>query len=334
MTEKVSIRGRTARRMVRIANHFPVIGAKAQSGELRRKLNEREKKWECPGHLKLSVIELQNFTMELLSEKKNVQDSQLQPPEPNEEAGVTKNDKPGIILQLHGGGYYGRLHNTYRDMAALYSEVSKGLDVLTIDYRVAPEYPFPAALEDAVEAYRWILQQGYDTARTFIAGDSAGGGLALALCLYLRDREVPLPAGIVTMSAWTDLTKSGESYAENFDVDPMFGGSTDTLVYKEGYYGGWNPEHPYISPVNGDFQGFPPMLMQVGEYEMLLSDTLKVAQKAREAGVLVKEHMYRGMFHVFQMGLILYPEAREAWIEAGRFLRSRLKRAENGSEAG
>lgn len=309
MAEKVSIRGRTARRMVRIANHFPGIGAKAQSGELRRKLNEREKKWECPGHLNLSVIELPNFTMELISEKQN--------------------RLPGIILQLHGGGYYGRLHNTYRDMAALYNEVSKGLDVLTIDYRVAPEYPFPAALEDAVAAYRWILEKGYDTARTFVAGDSAGGGLALALCLYLRDRGLPMPAGIITMSAWTDLTKSGESYEENFDVDPMFGGSTDTLVYKEGYYGGWNPEYPYISPINGDFQGFPPMLMQVGEYEMLLSDTLKVAQKAREAGVLVKEHMYRGMFHVFQMGLILYPEAREAWVEVGRFLRSMLKRAEN-----
>lgn len=309
MAERVSIRGRTARRMVRIANHFPGIGAKAQSGELRRKLNEREKKWECPAHLMLSVIELKNFTMELIAKKDSEAD--------------------GIILQLHGGGYYGKLHNTYRDMAALYNEVSKGLDVLTIDYRVAPEYPFPAALEDAVAAYRWILEQKYAKTKIFVAGDSAGGGLALALCLYLRDRGLPLPAGIITMSAWTDLTKSGESYEENFNVDPMFGGSTDTLVYKEGYYGGWNPEYPYISPINGDFHGFPPMLMQVGEYEMLLSDTLKVAQKAREAGVSVKDHMYQGMFHVFQMGLILYPEAREAWVEVGRFLRSLLKRAED-----
>lgn len=305
MEQQISIRGRTARHMVRLANHFPVIGAKAQSGELRRKLNEREKKWECPEHLKCTVIRQEYCSMELLASRQGRQ--------------------PGVILQLHGGGYYGRLHNTYRDMAALYNEVSRGLDVLSVDYRVAPEYPFPAALEDAVAAYRWILENGYDTGKVFVVGDSAGGGLALALCLYLRDRGMPMPRGIITMSAWTDLTKSGDSYQENFDIDPIFGGSTDTLVYKEGYFGELDPEYPYISPVNGSYHGFPPMLMQVGEYEMLLSDTVEVARKAREAGVTVKEHIYNGMFHVFQMGLLLYPEAREAWVEAGRFIRKLLK---------
>lgn len=305
MEQQISIRGRTARHMVRLANHFPVIGAKAQSGELRKKLNEREKKWECPEHLKCTVIQGEHCNMELLSSKQGRQF--------------------GVILQLHGGGYYGKLHNTYRDMAALYNEISKGLDVLSVDYRVAPEYPFPAALEDAVAAYRWILAKGYDTGKVFVAGDSAGGGLALALCLYLRDRGMPMPKGIITMSAWTDLTKSGDSYQENFDIDPMFGGSTDTLVYKEGYFGELDPEYPYISPVNGSYHGFPPMLMQVGEYEMLLSDTVEVARKAREAGVTVKEHIYNGMFHVFQMGFLLYPEAREAWVEAGRFIRRLLK---------
>ncbi len=305
MEQQISIRGRTARHMVRLANHFPVIGAKAQSGELRRKLNEREKKWECPEHLKCTVIRQEHCGMELLVSRQGRQ--------------------PGVILQLHGGGYYGRLHNTYRDMAALYNEVSRGLDVLSVDYRVAPEYPFPAALEDAVSAYRWILENGYDTGNVFVVGDSAGGGLALALCLYLRDRGMPMPRGIITMSAWTDLTKSGDSYQENFDIDPIFGGSRDTLVYKEGYFGELDPEYPYISPVNGSYHGFPPMLMQVGEYEMLLSDTVEVARKAREAGVTVKEHIYNGMFHVFQMGLLLYPEAREAWVEAGRFIRKLLK---------
>lgn len=310
MSERVSIRGRTARRMVRLANHFPGIGAKAQNGELRRKLNEHEKKWECPEHLEYSVIDMPQFQMEFLSVKTE---------------SAVKEKADGIILQLHGGGYYGKLHNIYRDMAALYSEVSKGLDVLSVDYRVAPEYPFPAALEDAVAAYRWILEKGYERKRIFVAGDSAGGGLALALCLYLRDRGMPMPGGIITMSAWTDLTKGGESYQENFDIDPIFGGSKDTLVYKEGYYGKLDPGYPYISPVNGSYLGFPPMLMQVGEYEMLLSDTLEVAKKAREAGVQVKEHVYQGMFHVFQMGQILYPEAREAWVEVGRFIRKLLK---------
>lgn len=134
-----------------------------------------------------------------------------------------------------------------------------------------------------------------------------------------------MPGGIITMSAWTDLTKGGESYQENFEIDPMFGGSMDTLIYKNGYYGELNPEYPYISPVNGSYHGFPPMLMQVGEYEMLLSDTLEVARKAKEAGVQVKAHMYQGMFHVFQMGQLLYPEAKEAWVEVGRFIRKLLK---------
>lgn len=321
MSERVSIRGRTARHMVRLANHFPGIRTKAQSGELRRKLNEHEKKWECPEHLDFSRIKMEHFMMELISKK---QQMSLKPEKSPEAVKVQTETPHGIILQLHGGGYYGKLHNTYRDMAALYNEVSKGLDVLSVDYRVAPEYPFPAALEDAVAAYKWILEKGYDTERVFVVGDSAGGGLALALCLYLRDQGMPMPRGIITMSAWTDLTKSGESYQENFDIDPIFGGSMDTLVYKEGYYGEWDPRYPYISPVNGSFHGFPPMLMQVGEYEMLLSDTLKVAGKAKEAGVLVKEHMYKGMFHVFQMGLLLYPEAREAWVEVGRFIRKLL----------
>ena len=302
MEEKVSIKGRTARRMVQVANHLPYLGNKAQNGELRRHLTEREKEWECPPHLERIFIERQNFDMELLHSK--------------EEEDI------GLILQLHGGGYYGKMHNTYRDMAAMYHEVSGGYSVLSIDYRVAPEYPFPAALEDALDAYRWICEQGYPPEELFVVGDSAGGGLALALVLYLRDHKMTLPKGIITMSAWTDLTKSGESYTENFKKDPMFGRSMDTLIYKEGYFGKEDPANPYISPVNGKYEGFPPMLMQVGEYEMLLSDTLSVAKKAKEAGVLVKEHTYTGMFHVFQMGKLLYPEAKEAWVEVGRFIRA------------
>ena len=216
-------------------------------------------------------------------------------------------------------------------MAGLYNEISKGYDVLSVDYRVAPEHPYPAALEDALAAYQWIMERGYPLEKLIVAGDSAGGGLALALCLYLRDHDMPLPAGIITMSAWTDLTKSGESYQENFDIDPIFGGTMDSLVYQEGYYNDSNPEIPYISPVNGDYHGFPPMLMQVGEYEMLLSDTKTVARHAMDAGVTVKEHIYPGMFHVFQMGLLLYPEAKEAWIEVGRGIRYLRKKEKDGN---
>lgn len=312
MEDRISIRGRTARKMVKVANHLPLPGGQSQAGQLRAKLYQRERMWECPEHLNLSVISMEHFTMELLSRKRETEDT---------ENNADEWELPGIVLQLHGGGYYGRLHNTYRDMAGLYNEISKGYDVLSVDYRVAPEHPYPAALEDALAAYQWIIERGYPLEKLIVAGDSAGGGLALALCLYLRDHEMPLPAGIITMSAWTDLTKSGESYQENFDIDPIFGGTMDSLVYQEGYYKDSNPEIPYISPVNGDYHGFPPMLMQVGEYEMLLSDTKTVARHAMDAGVTVKEHIYPGMFHVFQMGLLLYPEAKEAWIEVGRFIR-------------
>lgn len=359
MEQQISIRGRTARKMVKVANHMPYFGHKAQNGELRAKLSEREKIWECPAHLERSVIDMHLFKMELLRRKyaysvdvKDVHEIKGDSAEDfgndaddnsyddkgidNDKEHVNKSDntvendseskrgtklKKGIIIQLHGGGYYGRLHNTYRDMAALYNELSKGFDVLSVDYRVAPENPYPAALEDAVTAYEWVLNNDYPVENIFVAGDSAGGGLALALCLYLRDHSMQMPAGIITMSAWTDLTKSGESYQENFEIDPMFGGSRDSLVYKEGYYQENDPEDPYISPVNGDYSGFPPMLMQVGEYEMLLSDTVTVAEKAKSAGVTVKEHIYSGMFHVFQMGLTRYPEAKSAWVEVGRFIR-------------
>ena len=336
MNQQISIRGRTARKMVKVANHMPFIGHKAQTGELREKMTMKEKAWECPEHLKLDVIDMELFKMELLQRRNDVSDitqSNLTDEDNTDAIGMDDNNSSdvnnGIILHLHGGGYYGKIHNTYRDMAALYNEVSDGFDVLSVDYRVAPENPYPASLEDAVKSYEWILEIGYPADKIFIAGDSAGGGLTLALSLYIRDHNMQLPAGIITMSAWTDLTKSGESYQENFDIDPMFGGSTDSLVFKDGYYKDSDPEDPYISPINGDYTGFPPMLMQVGEYEMLLSDTLSVAEKAKMSGVTIKEHVYTGMFHDFQMGLTRYPEAKEAWVEVGRFIRYVISHTED-----
>ena len=305
MSESVSLRGRTARRFVKVANHLPVIGNMNLNGELQNLRSDREREWRCPEHLIRTVMETDDFGMELLSRTEN----------------YLSNCERKAILQLHGGGYYGRMHNTYRDAAAMYIEVSGGADVLTPDYRVAPENPYPAALEDALEAYFWLIEQDYRSENIVIAGDSAGGGLTLALSLYLRDHHMPMPGGIITMSAWTDLTKSGDSYQEKFDSDPIFGGTRNTLVYKEGYYKDHDPMDPYISPVNGDYRGFPPMLMQVGEQEMLLSDTLSVAQRARFAGGRIRCHVYPGMFHIFQMGFTLYPEAKEAWGEIARFLK-------------
>ena len=153
-----------------------------------------------------------------------------------------------------------------------------------------------------------------------VAGDSAGGGLALALCLWLKNHKEPLPSGVIAMSPWTDLTISGESVETNFEKDPLFGKTRDSMLYNKDYLGENDPTNEYISPLFGDYEGFPPLLIQVGSYEMLLSDSTRVAKKAKEAGGKVKLSIYEGMFHVFQMAMLLMPESKKAWAEIKRFL--------------
>lgn len=295
-----SIRGKVIRDLIARFSNDLLIGKKIKSGELRKKIVEIEPEWKCPEHLSNQVIEMENFTMELL--------------DPLEE----KSGK--VILQLHGGGYVAAMKNAYRSFAALYSEIGKGCSVLTLDYRVAPENPYPAALEDAVTAYHWLIEQGYREEDIVVAGDSAGGGLALSLCLWLKNHGEKLPAGIIAMSPWTDLTISGESVETNFEKDPLFGKTRDSLLYNKDYLGDNDPTNEYISPLFGNYEGFPPMLIQVGSYEMLLSDSERVADKAKEAGVKVKLSVYEGMFHVFQMAMLLMPESKQAWTEIKRFL--------------
>ena len=210
MTENgnLSLRGRYARFVANAAYHFPLLGNLRQNGEIQRLRAERELPWKCPEHLENTEIELENFRAELLVRK--ALDGE-------------ERESRGAVLQLHGGGYYGGMHNTYRDTAAMYVEVSGGMSVLTPDYRTAPENPYPAALQDAIASFGLLLDMGYEASEIILAGDSAGGGLALSLALYLRDNGKPMPGGIITMSAWTDLTASGASYAEHFGDDPIFG---------------------------------------------------------------------------------------------------------------
>lgn len=295
-----SIRGKVMRELIARVASDNLIGRKLKSGELRKKMTEPE--WRVPEFYNLRVIEEKNCRLELL------------------ECDL-KNERL-VLLQLHGGGYIGGMRNAYRSFAGLYSELGRGMSVLTVDYRVAPEHPYPAALEDAVYAYRWLLEEKkYQPSQIVVAGDSAGGGLALALCLYAKDHGLPLPAGIITMSPWTDVSLSGASYEENYTIDPLFGNSKENMLYQCSYIGNANPKNPYLSPLFGDFEGFPPMLMQVGAYEVLLDDTRAAAKKARAEGVKVRCSVYDGMFHVFQMGLDLIPESREAWEEVAEYLR-------------
>lgn len=270
-----------------------------QTGEFRK--NPVEPAWRCPSGYLYEMIDTENFTMEYL----------------RPENAVTGR----VILQLHGGGYIGPMKNIYRRFAVKYSKISYGADVLSVDYRVAPEHPFPAALDDVVWAYRWLIEEKkYNPDHIVVAGDSAGGGLALALCMYLKDHKLPLPGGVIAMSPWTDVTLRGESYEANYEIDPLFGNSKENMLYQCSYIGDADVKNPYLSPLYGDFKDFPPLLLQVGSFEVLLSDSRSVAAKAREAGVRVRISVYEGMFHVFQMGLDLIPESREAWEEAAEFL--------------
>jgi len=232
------------------------------------------------------------------------------------------------VLYLHGCGYLSGSAANYREFT---SELSKatGCAVLAADYRVGPEDPFPAAVEDAVIAYQWMRQQGPDVpgacAHSFIMGDSAGGGLTLATLIALRDAGQSLPDGAVTISAYTDLLHTGDSVQTRAAVDPV--APPSWLPDYAGYYlNGADPRHPLASPFYADLTGLPPLLMQVGDAELLLDDTTRVAEKARAAGVQVQCEVWPEMIHVWHIRHL--PESVEAVEHITRFVTSLL-----GSEA-
>ena len=226
------------------------------------------------------------------------------------------------ILYLHGGGYTMGSCNTHRALAARISIASLA-PVLLIDYRLAPEHPFPAALEDVNKAYHYMLEQKLEPGKTILAGDSAGGGLAAALTLMLRDGKEPLPAGIVCISPWADLTLSGETMTSCSKNDPLI--SRESSILHAGYYvGGHDPGSPLISPIFGDLSQFPPMMIQVGEHEILRSDSERLAEKDREASGDVTLEIWKGMWHVWHAYAGLIPEAQRAIDRVGEFVRNRL----------
>ncbi len=229
-----------------------------------------------------------------------------------------------VILQFHGGAYVFGYSDTYRRSAVQYNKISCGCDIYSLDYRLAPKHPYPAALEDAIESYQLLLSKGYHGDQIIVVGDSAGGGLALALGLYLRDHQIILPRAIITMSAWTDLAAEGESYIRNQYLDPLLGHGTvplDVLAYagtKEMI------KHPYVSPAYGEYHNFTTLMMHVGTDEVLESDTLTVAKKAANAGNEVSMTLYRGMFHVFQLAFNLIPEAKKSWKIISEYIQSQF----------
>jgi len=223
------------------------------------------------------------------------------------------------IPYLHGGGYIAGSpalyqHLTWRLAAAGRARIS------VIDYRLAPEHPFPAALDDADAAWRGLLAEGVDSRQCVVMGDSAGGGLALALMLKLRDRGAPLPAAAVALSPWTDLAITGASCRLNATADPMLNGN-DLRPLAAHYLGGADPGNPYASPLYGDPRGLPPTLFQVGSDEVLLDDSVRMAERMRDGGCAVTLEIWPRMPHVWQAFVPFLPEAGRAIARIGAFVR-------------
>lgn len=222
------------------------------------------------------------------------------------------------MFYLHGGGYYFCSPRSHR--AITFGLATRAdADVFSLDYRLAPEHRFPAALDDAVAAYRRLLASGIDAKSIVIAGDSAGGGLTLATLLALRDARVPLPAGAVLFSPWTDLTCGGASMQANEGRDPMFHASVFPRVAAL-YLGDADSRDPYASPLFGDYRGLPPLLIQAGDTELLLDDATRVAKIARETNVDLQLQIWRNVPHIFQIWAPFMPEARDALTQAARFI--------------
>ncbi|QDW37335.1 alpha/beta hydrolase [Bradyrhizobium sp. KBS0727] len=223
------------------------------------------------------------------------------------------------VLYSHGGGFRIGSVASHRDLIAQIA-VASGCRVLAINYRLAPEHRFPAALDDALAAYDWVLGQGLKPANVAFAGDSAGGNLVLAAMLALRERRLPLPGAAVLMSPWTDLAATGASYVSRAEADPIHQRPM-ILALAKNYLGGQgDPCDPLASPLYADLTGLPPLLIQVGDCETVLDDSVMLADKARAAGVEVDLQVWDGMIHVFQMFGAELPEAHRAIAEIARFL--------------
>ena len=224
--------------------------------------------------------------------------------------------KKYVILHCHGGGYSTGSSLYARTLTSKLAS-STSMDVLCFDYRLAPENPYPAATEDAMKVWNHLMLFGYGARDVILTGDSAGGNLALSLTLKLKQEGRLLPRGIVLMSPWTDLTSSGDSFLEKAEVDPVLNSAyIDRMV--EAYAQGQELKNPLISPLYGDFDGFPPTYIQVGENEILLSDSTRLHQAFVDANVSVKMDVYPGMWHVFQMSPV--KAARDAMDQNAEFI--------------
>jgi acetyl esterase/lipase len=230
------------------------------------------------------------------------------------------------ILYIHGGAYtVGSLATHRRHVANL--SAAAGARVLNVDYRLAPEHPHPAAIEDAVAAYRWLINdRGLTPERVVVSGDSAGGGLVVAALVTLRESGDPMPAGAALISPWTDLTLSGASHDSRAALDPMCS-RTSLTPSVDAYAAGADPAAPLISPAHADLSLLPPLLIHVGDHETLLDDSIMLAERARAAGVQVELAVAPEMIHVWHLFAGMVPESDVALAELGQWVHLRLASA-------
>jgi len=304
-----SIRSIVLRKGIKIAVKRLKGMEKLDIAQRRQRLNEAAKRWsKMPENCKVQALEIEGIYAEWISNEHTVKDK--------------------VILYLHGGAYGYCSADTHRSLAARIM-AEAGMKVLLPEYRLAPEHPFPAAIHDALKIYQWLLNQGYHSSNILFAGDSAGGGLSVATTLLLIERNEPLPSGVVCLSPWVDLTSSGVSYLENKDKDPYLnveGARAAALAYA----GDTPLDDKLISPIFGDFKGFPPLFIQVGSVEILRSDAETLAQVARQAGVQVELKVWNGMWHVWQASSKL-KESKQAVKEIGRFIQRVFKVSQDKS---
>lgn len=227
------------------------------------------------------------------------------------------------VLYFHGGGFVMGNARSHRNIAGNFVN-HLGIKALVFDYRLAPEHPAPAAVNDSAAIYGWLLEQGYQPENIAFAGDSAGGGIALGTLLKCKDDGIPLPGVCAVFSPCTDMTISGESHITRVKADPCTPkGANETYL---GYYvGDGDRKHPYASPLFGDLSGLPPTIMQVGDNETLRDDSTRFAQKAMESGGAVQIKIWKGMFHCFPLLAPMFPEATVALEEVCQFIRKNLK---------
>jgi epsilon-lactone hydrolase len=244
------------------------------------------------------------------------------------EVAVNGNDSANVILYFHGGVYVIGSAGASLPLAADLARRTSAR-VVSVDYRLAPEHPYPAALDDAKAAYDGLLAQGVDPSHIAVSGESAGGGLAVALLLALKDADLPMPSSAFVMSPMTDLTLSGNTITEKEAVDPLFTG--DALRRRvPDYVGAADPSDPYISPVFADLRGLPPMLIQVGSHEILLSDAIRLAARAAEDEVATTLDVTPGVPHVFQGYAAMLDEGDEALNRAAGFMKTHFSVSSRG----